>query len=99
MIMKRNPIAISVSPLAGRQLDPNWKKSTMTTAAILTDGIYLRCGRIHSGVKTEWRQCRKHHAQQSIVISNSIGNLIVWNHMTMGSNPRPKIYAIVKKHS
>jgi hypothetical protein len=29
MIMKRNPIAISVSPLAGRQLDPNWKKSTI----------------------------------------------------------------------
>ena len=28
MIMKRNPIAITPLPLAGRQLDPNWKKST-----------------------------------------------------------------------
>ena len=28
MIMKRNPIAITPLPLAGCQLDPNWKKST-----------------------------------------------------------------------
>jgi hypothetical protein len=28
MIMKRNPIAITPLPIAGRQLDPNWKAST-----------------------------------------------------------------------
>jgi hypothetical protein len=76
MIMKRNPIAITPLPLAGRQLDPNWKKSTNDLAETLIAVILENMWKNPQwSVKIEWRQCRKHHAQQSIVISNSIGNL------------------------
>jgi hypothetical protein len=49
MIMKRNPIAITPLPLAGRQLDPNWKKSTNEFGGNFDDGIFRPCGRIHNG--------------------------------------------------
>jgi hypothetical protein len=51
MIMKRNPIAITPLPLAGRQLDPNWKKSTNDLAETLIAVIWKICGALQIGVK------------------------------------------------